>query len=221
MKNKDFRELQISSSFLVVIFVGILILGVFIFLLGVSVGKKQVQIASESMNVPKIITEQVKASASAPAPAQPSQTEQAGTDKKLIAGELASQPKAEPATKTGPDKARTTEAIVPAKSAKPETVKEVKKPAVLPAAQTQNTETAKKGFFFIQVGAFNDKQVALSSAEKFKPLGYPVIIVDPSPTIAKFRVRLGGFSTREEAAKALNKLRAESKKPVDYFIARD
>ena len=217
MKNKDFRELQISSSFLVVIFVGILILGVFIFLLGVSVGKKQVQIASESTNVSKIITEQVKASA----PAQPSQTEQAGTDKKLIAEELASQPKAEPATKTGPDKARTTEAIVPAKSAKPETVKEVKKPTVPPAAQTQNTETVKKGLFFIQVGAFNDKQVALGSAEKFKPLGYPVIIVDPSPTIKKFRVRLGGFSTREEAVQALNKLKAESKKPIDYFIARD
>jgi cell division protein FtsN len=205
MKNKDFRELQISSSFLVVIFVGILILGVFIFLLGVSVGKKQVQIASESTNVSKIITEQVKASA----PAQPSQTEQAGTDKKLIAEELASQPKAEPATKAEP------------KKAKPETAKEVKKPTVPPAAQTQNTETVKKGLFFIQVGAFNDKQVALGSAEKFKPLGYPVIIVDPSPTIKKFRVRLGGFSTREEAVQALNKLKAESKKPIDYFIARD
>jgi cell division protein FtsN len=219
MKNKDFRELQISSSFLVVIFVGILILGVFIFLLGVSVGKKQVQIASESANIPKIVTEQVKASA--PAPAQQPQTEQAGTDKKLIAEELASQPKVEPSIKAEPKKAQKAEAMPQTKTAKPETAKEVKKPAVPPAAQPQNEETAKKGLFFIQVGAFNDKQVALGSAEKFKLMGYPVLIVDPSPTINKFRVRLGGFSTKEEALKALNKLRAESKKPVDYFIARD
>ena len=195
MKNKDFRELQISSSFLVVIFVGILILGVFIFLLGVSVGKKQAQIASESTTAPRIVTEQVKASL----PAQPIQAEKAVTDKKLIAEELASQPKAEPAMKPGP------------KNSLPKS----------PAAKAQTSAAANKGLFFIQVGAFNDKKAALDSAEKFKPLGYAVIVVDPSPPINKFRVRLGGYSTREEAMKALSKLKAESKKPVDYFIARD
>jgi len=195
MKNKDFRELQISSSFLVVIFVGILILGVFIFLLGVSVGKKQAQIASESTPPPRIVTEEVKATP----PARPIQTEQAVTDNKLIAEELASQPKAEPAIKPEP------------KSSPPNA----------PAAKAQTSAAAKKGLFFIQVGAFNDKKAALESAEKFKPLGYAVIVVDPSPPINKFRVRLGGYSTREEAVKALSKLKAESKKPLDYFIARD
>ena len=46
MKNKDFREIQVSSSLLVVIFLGVLALGVFIFLLGVSVGKKQVRLTA-------------------------------------------------------------------------------------------------------------------------------------------------------------------------------
>ena len=45
MRNKEFREIQVSSSALVFIFLAILVLGVFIFLLGVSVGKKQAQIA--------------------------------------------------------------------------------------------------------------------------------------------------------------------------------
>jgi len=48
MKTKDYREVQLSSSSLVFIFIAILILGVVIFLLGVSVGKKQAQILKKS-----------------------------------------------------------------------------------------------------------------------------------------------------------------------------
>ena len=48
MKNKDYREVQLTSSQLVFIFLGILVLGVVIFLLGVSVGKKQAEIERES-----------------------------------------------------------------------------------------------------------------------------------------------------------------------------
>ena len=48
MKNREFRELQVSSTQLAIIFFGILIIGVVIFLLGVSVGKKHAQAASKS-----------------------------------------------------------------------------------------------------------------------------------------------------------------------------
>jgi hypothetical protein len=47
-KNKEFRELQFSSTQLVFVFLAILVLGVFIFLLGVSVGKKQGQLTAEA-----------------------------------------------------------------------------------------------------------------------------------------------------------------------------
>jgi cell division protein FtsN len=195
MKNKDFRELQISSSLLVFIFVGILILGVFIFLLGVSVGKKQVQIAEESGTPPRIVTEQVKA----PPTAKPKQVSGAPADegKKLIADELA--PRQKPL----------------------QSVKEAPKKEVKPAAETSGLQTGKTGPFFIQVGAFNDKQTAVSTAEEFKKKGYSVLVLDPSSIIKKFRVRLEGFPTREEALKALTKLKAESKKKTDYFIAKD
>jgi cell division protein FtsN len=195
MKNKDFRELQISSSLLVFIFVGILILGVFIFLLGVSVGKKQVQIAGESGTPPRIVTEQVKA----PPTAKSGQVSGAPADegKKLIADELA--PRQKPL----------------------QSVKEAPKKEVKPAAETPSPQTGKTGPFFIQVGAFNDKQTAVNTAEEFKKKGYSVLVLDPSSIINKFRVRLGGFPTREEALKALTKLKAESKKKIDYFIAKD
>lgn len=48
MANKDYREIQLSSAQLAVIFIVILALGVVIFLLGVSVGKKQAQLVKES-----------------------------------------------------------------------------------------------------------------------------------------------------------------------------
>jgi cell division septation protein DedD len=46
--NKDYREIQLSSAQLAVIFVVILALGVVIFLLGVSVGKKQAELVKDS-----------------------------------------------------------------------------------------------------------------------------------------------------------------------------
>lgn len=48
MANKDYREIQLSSAQLAVIFIVILALGVVIFLLGISVGKKQAQLVKES-----------------------------------------------------------------------------------------------------------------------------------------------------------------------------
>jgi len=202
MKNKDFRELQISSSILVFIFVGILILGVFIFLLGVSVGKKQVQIAGESGPAPRIVTEQVKA----PPTAKPKPADEG---KKLIAAELAPQQKPLQSVKEAPKRMEPSEKPVAAK-------KEVK-----PTAETSGPPTGKTSPFFVQVGAFNDKQTAVNTAEEFKKKGYSVLVLDPSSIIKKFRVRLGGFPTREEALKALTKLKAESKKKIDYFIAKD
>ena len=69
MKNKDFREIQVSSTLLVVIFLGVLALGVFIFLLGVSVGKKQSAVSSPTQVVTQQIPEPVREPPVKPAPA--------------------------------------------------------------------------------------------------------------------------------------------------------
>ncbi|MEA3421790.1 MAG: SPOR domain-containing protein [Acidobacteriota bacterium] len=60
MRNKDYRELQVSSSQLVLLFLGIIILGIVIFLLGVSVGKKHAQIVKSSQITTHNITENFK-----------------------------------------------------------------------------------------------------------------------------------------------------------------
>src|SRR4030042_4818013 len=60
MKSREFREIQVSSTQLAIIFLGILVIGVVIFLLGVSVGKKHAQVAQKANVIAQKEPEQVK-----------------------------------------------------------------------------------------------------------------------------------------------------------------
>ena len=176
MKNKDYRELQLSSAQLAIIFVAILILGVIIFLLGVSVGKKQAQLVKESDLTASGEIQKVEAKAAIPS-REPENT---------ISKELASHQK----------------------------IKE-KSQQKKPAAAPQN-------LYYIQVAALDSKDAANSFADQFKERGYPAKVFDPFPTDSRsiFRVRIGGYETREEAEKILEQLQSESRRKVDYFVIR-
>jgi cell division septation protein DedD len=182
VKDKNYREVQFSSSQLILIFVGILILGVVIFLLGVSVGKKQAQIIKKTeMPTPAVAEKPKETQAPSPSPEA----------KDLISKELASHQKAamEETQKKAPEKA--------------------------PVIQ-------KKNIFYVQVGAFDSKEVALSFAKGFEKKGYSTIVLDPLPSDKRpfFRVRIGGFETREKAEEARARLISEAKRKVDYFITK-
>lgn len=176
MKNKDYREIQLSSSQLTLIFLAILVLGVVIFLLGVSVGKKQAQLVKETETTSPVKTEPVEEK-----PAVPAQKTQ-----DAISEELASHQK----------------------------IKEDK--------EKKPSEIPRKNLYYIQIAAVNRKEAALSFAEQFIRRGYPAKVFDPFPTDKKdvFRVRIGGYETKEEAEKILAKLNSEAKKEMDYFIIR-
>ena len=193
MSNKEYRELQLSSSQLVLIFIAILVLGIIVFLLGVSVGKKQARIVEETQLANKQ-AEQITQEKPVP------QKESAET----IDKELASHEKAQE------DKLK--EEKVKIETAKPK----VEKSKPQPVAQEQN-------LFWIQVGAFSSPQNANSVAETYRGKGYNSIVLDPLPTDKKkiYRVRLGGYPTREQAEKARDELAlAENKKKTDYLIIR-
>jgi cell division septation protein DedD len=167
MKNNEFREIQVSSSALVFIFLAILVLGVFIFLLGVSVGKKQAQMTGPTTLLAQRTTETV--------------TQQP--------------PVVNPPETTAPPENQVQE-------------KKVEPPA---------------SNYYIQVAAFFEKSQAATMAANFKKQGYSVLVLDPLPTDKKmvYRVRLGGYSTREKAAQDLAKLNSSSKKKTGYYITKD
>jgi len=60
MKEREFRELQLSSTHLVFIFLIIIVLGVVIFLLGVSVGKKHALVETESSAAAEQLARQIE-----------------------------------------------------------------------------------------------------------------------------------------------------------------
>ena len=171
MSSKDYRELQLSSSQLVIIFLAIIILGVIIFLLGISVGKKRTEI--------------------------------------ILATQTGTKPASEVVTeeKTVPIENRDAEIT---ESSSPQQKKSA------PSTSAQNLD------WFIQVGAFNNRQGAQATAEKLREEGLNVIVLDPYASDRKtvFRVRIGGYATKELAEQAKAELVRKDPKAADYFIIR-
>jgi cell division septation protein DedD len=191
MTNKDYRELQLSSSQLVLIFIAILALGVVIFLLGVSVGKKQAQITDTTQFTSEPLTEQVVEEEPKPVEKpeeQPPETEKPEEESKdPIREELASHQKVKAEAKA--------------------------KPAPIPRSTG----------YFIQIGAFKNRDSAYAMAEELKDLGFPTQVFDPGSTETNplYKVRVGGYETRAQAEAELEKVaQAQGKQKSDYFIWR-
>jgi cell division septation protein DedD len=188
MATKDFREIQVSSTLLVVIFLGVLALGVFIFLLGISVGKKQVRISAPTQVVTQQIPEPVK---------EPQvKSKAAGTDE-------ASTPSSSLAAKT-PAKDATIKASVP------KTPTEAKRTAAAPP----------RGLYYVQVLAVADGAQAQAAADRYRKQGYTAIVVNPPPGEKNYKVRLGGYASRDKAAELRNKLNAEAGGKTDYWVVQ-
>jgi DedD protein len=191
MSNKDYRELQLSSSQLVLIFIAILALGVVIFLLGVSVGKKQAQIADTTQFTSEPLAEKVVEEEPKPIEEpekKPTETEKpAEQPEDNIRQELASHQKVKEEAKT--------------------------EPAPIPRSSG----------YYIQIGAFKNRDSAYAMAEELKDQGFPAQVFDPSPsdTNPLFKVRVGGYETRAQADVEMGKIaQAQGKQKSDYFIWR-
>jgi cell division protein FtsN len=203
MKNKDYRELQISSSVLIFIFLGIIIVGIVIFLLGVSVGKKQVELAGTTV-APQGQFEEVVAE----------KTQPVAEDKGAIGKELEGH---ESAQQKGEEQPQETVTRPQVKTAQPA----AKKPAPTPPKPQASTPSARQ--YYLQIGAFRSRDSADSVVEKYTSMGFPSQIIIPSSGDSRqlFRVVIGGYGTRAEAQQAKDRLvQTEGQKANDYFIVQ-
>jgi len=209
MKSREFREIQVSSTQLAIIFLGILVIGVVIFLLGVSVGKKHAQAALKANVIAQKAPEQVK--------------------EKIVSlpqTKAAEEPPGEVAKKPAPAPAESTPVKKDIIPKKPEEKSNVQTQLTEPKPQIKSSQKAapeKKGLFYVQVGALAEEQAAQATAEKFRKMGYQVVVMDPQATDKNpvFRVRVGGFATRDQAEEARQKLASGAGRKTDYFIVRD
>ena len=177
MSSKDYRELQLSSSQLVIIFLSIIILGVIIFLLGISVGKKRTEIVLASQSGTEQVLENIPGEKTIPI----------------------EEPKTKPAEKTTAQQ-----------------INEPQQEKVSPANQPQNLD------WFIQVGAFRNQAGAQATADKLKEGGLNVFVLNPnsSERSSLFRVRIGGYATKDLAEKAKVELVRIDPKAKDYIVIR-
>jgi cell division septation protein DedD len=229
-KSPTFRELQFSSAQLVVFFLAILVLGIFIFLLGVSVGKKQSQLAqsapssSSSLKTEQLAQKTVLSETQAKAAQDlPAQKEAALPEPKpgTSAG-LGIQKEAPQAAGSKKEGAPATGAATEAKTGK-ETPKEGEVKKTDKAATETTGVTTKTAVYYVQVGAVKDKNAALAFVKKIEREGLEAFVIDPlaSDKNAIYRIRLGPYETRAEAESVRVKLAAAlKKKSTDYFIVK-
>ncbi len=191
MANKDYRELQLSSSQLVLIFIAIIALGVIIFLLGVSVGKKQVQLADATKITEEPLVEKVteeKPPAVDEPEEKPEETEKpAEQPKDLIGEELVSHQKVKEETQA------------------------------MPAPIPRSTGY----FIQIGAFKSRESAYSVAEELKDQGFPIQVFDPAPTDRNPLYKVRVGGYETRAQAEEELAKVaQAQGKQKSDYFIWR-
>jgi cell division septation protein DedD len=213
-KDSAFRELKFSPPQLAIVFLAILILGLFVFLLGVSVGKSKPRLAAGAESSGPLKTERIVTQAPLPvevatttAPVQP-QSRQA---------EVAPQTQmkaAESKNAVGPEKKAPDTAG--AKATPDSAAKSEKKPASqIPAYGNAP--------YYVQIGAVAEKAAAEAFAKRVSALGYPAMVLDPPAKDKKpfYKIRVGPWETKEAAEKKLTELAtALKKKKTDFFLVK-
>jgi cell division septation protein DedD len=220
--SRDYREIQVSTSVLVFIILGILILGTVIFFIGVQVGKKQADLMSQTL-----ISQKTAEKVSPPSPVPPREDQTASLKEQATstrsaetAGLHSISGSQKPASETAPESSLAVTTSSPQSSSPPP---ETKPPARTSTSISQKpaTTTKLRGVsFFIQVGAFNDRSSAKLAAERYKKQGHTAVVKEPFPKDRKplYRVWLGSYQTREEAQKVLNELASKSVRHPGFFI---
>jgi DedD protein len=227
MSNKDYRELQVSSSQLVVIFIGILIVCGVSFLLGVNVGKKKAELQGRTtLPSPQVLA---KVQDQKPAPDETAALKQEAaaapapkTTSRTPGGSSGAVKTAPPTSSPAPGSAaKTVENPKPA-PAKATAAPPTGTPKTTPPKTTAPALTAAKGTYSIQVGAYEKREDALQVAKKYDGQGYICRVLDPLPTdrIKYYRVRIGAFKSREEAQAARGKFLTSGMR-TDSFVVQN
>ena len=94
------------------------------------------------------------------------------------------------------------------------------KAPVKKTAETKSSTPATRGLYYVQVLAIADRADAQAAADKYRKQGYTAIITDPPAGEKNFKVRLGGYATRDRAVDLLKKLNAAAGKKTDYWVVQ-
>jgi cell division septation protein DedD len=220
-----FRELRFSPIQLVIVFLSILVLGIFVFLLGISVGKKQtlVQAQARPASVEKSKSDAVPSPIRVGEPATTTSPAETKAETDAAAAVKLEKPAAE---KTAPPETKKTTIPEPkpAESKPVETKPAENKPAAIEAKpKAPPAADFKSAPYYIQIGAVETRAAADAYAKRVTGLGFSTVVLDPLATDKKpvFRVRVGPYPSKAEATDAQAALAtALKKKTTDFFLVK-
>lgn len=211
MADDGFHEIQLGKKQLVFLFMAAAVFSVVVFLIGVWVGRDVRRTDTEiAADVP---TADVSPDTPQP-PTQVAPNELDYTARLQTDSAKAGQPKAEEAAKP-------IEPPTPVESGPPEPVPAAK--AAAPAAKTPAAKTPPQtaaatadanpapasGGVLLQVGAFGAQGPADTLANRLKKKGYAAFVFTAPSGRTPFRVRVGPFADRAEAARVSARLKKE------------
>jgi len=167
MANKDYREIQISSSLLVFIFIGVLVLGVFVFLLGVSVGKKQALVSPPAQILTERIQEPLKEPVTRPETGKAAE-ESVKPETQPVKPQKSSPASSQPTVKTSPPPLGLYYVQVAAFTtrAQAQTSAESYRRQGYPVIITEPKPTDSKAWFRVRIGAYDTREKAVATLEK-------------------------------------------------------
>jgi cell division septation protein DedD len=87
-------------------------------------------------------------------------------------------------------------------------------PAPRAAPPVKSRPPSSEAAFAVQVGAFAEQTAAQGLAESLRGQGYRVYLSSGEGSAARWRVRVGPFSTRDEAERAAGRLKSGEKLPT-------
>lgn len=209
--DKSYLEIKITVVHILILLVGVILIGIFLFYLGYQAGKSSVselrEVATQTEQQ-ESETREISLDTGQTGEQVQSATDRSGTGtgQPTLEEEIKKQPETSPTgdaagqEPTGQDTADQT----------PKEQVAIEKP--------ENKTLAKKAvtreiYFSIQVGAFSNFANARTYSEKFGKMGYPTEILSTVKREKKmFRVRVGNFKTRAEAVKAKENFEQMEKK---------
>jgi hypothetical protein len=223
--DEGFHEIQLSGKQLVFLFMLTAIVLVATFLMGVGVGRgvkadRAVEggdVIASSTLPPAAATPSQPAAAGGPPAAEPPAPAPEPDDELSYAKRLQSDQSAAPAEKlkgspaTSAPKASPATVAAPPSPAASTGQAPTARPVPQPKAPVAAAQTAgRPGAYIVQLTALKDRNEAMTIVRGLVAKGYPAFVQDPepgSPTI--YRVQVGGFPDRDQAAQAARRLEKE------------
>jgi cell division protein FtsN len=213
---KSYLEIKVTFHHILILLVGVILIGAFLFYLGYQAGKTSLKSQEQKTLLAKEEGKPKEIQSLSLSKKEPDKIEETGAGAPSIEEELKlhQQPTDDAAAVSGGSReTRETSDAPPPKTTETKTVKpKTEEPKV---EEIKTAKPAKKNLYFaIQVGSFNSHTLAKDYSTRFSRAGY-AISISQAEVKGKtwYRVRVGSFETKDEAQKEKAKLeKLENKK---------